>query len=75
MTQEVEKPESTVQSHLFTAREAAAFLRISERTLWKLTKEGRIKATRINRRVLYSFACLELFVDANTISADMDDEE
>jgi excisionase family DNA binding protein len=57
-------------SHLLTAREAAALLRISERTLWTLTKQGKIKATRIQRRVLYSLACLQLFVDASTFGDD-----
>lgn len=57
---------ATDQTYLLTSREAAAFLRISERTLWTLTQEGRIKATRINRRVLYTLACLQLFVDAST---------
>ena len=50
---------------LLTAREAAAALSISERTLWSLTNQGRIKATRINRAVRYSRAELERFIAAS----------
>ncbi len=66
MPQDNPSSDNAPESMLLTAREAAAYLRISERTLWSLTNEGRIKATRINRRVLYTMACVRRFVDANT---------
>jgi excisionase family DNA binding protein len=46
---------------LVDAHEAARLLSISERTLWKLTKDGEIQCKRIGRRVLYSRASLEEF--------------
>jgi excisionase family DNA binding protein len=38
---------------LFSLREAAKFLHISERTLYKLTKSGEIQAVRFGRAVRY----------------------
>jgi len=55
---------------LLTAREAADFLGISERLLWTLTKEDRIKSTRINRRVLYTQEALRRFIDENTFGGE-----
>ncbi|HUQ70367.1 MAG TPA: helix-turn-helix domain-containing protein [Planctomycetaceae bacterium] len=55
-----------IPPNLLTAYEAAALLRVSERTLWTLTKRGSIRAIRINRRVLYSVAELQRFVADNT---------
>jgi excisionase family DNA binding protein len=42
-----------VASLLWTGREAAAALHISERTLWALTKEGKMPCIRIGRAVRY----------------------
>ena len=38
---------------LMKTKEAAAYLAISERTLWTLTQEGQIPAVRIKRSVRY----------------------
>jgi excisionase family DNA binding protein len=38
---------------LWTSREAAAALNISERTLWKLTNEAKMPCVRIGRAVRY----------------------
>jgi excisionase family DNA binding protein len=38
---------------LLTAREAAAALAISERTLWQLTKDGAVRCVRLGRAVRY----------------------
>lgn len=54
---------------LVTAREAARLLSIGERTLWTLTNQGRIQATKINRAVRYSVAALEAFIAAQTSQA------
>ena len=48
------------------AREAAEMLHVSERTLWKWTKEGRIPSVKIGRRILYSVEALRQFVNGNT---------
>lgn len=41
-----------VEKLLFTPREAAASLQISERQLWRLEKAGSIKSTRIGKRIV-----------------------
>jgi excisionase family DNA binding protein len=48
---------------LLNRREAAAFLRISERTLFTLTASGAIPSVRIGARVLYSVKSLREFID------------
>jgi excisionase family DNA binding protein len=55
-----------VPPNMLTTRQVAALLGISERTLWTLTKSGRIRATRFNRRVLYTPASVQQFIDSNT---------
>lgn len=47
---------------LLTARETAAALSISERSLWSLTNQGAIKCVRINRSVRYARTELERFI-------------
>ncbi len=51
---------------LVDTREAARLLSISERTLWTLTNQGSIKATKIGRAVRYSVAALEAFIAKQT---------
>jgi len=51
------------QRLLITAREAAAALAISERTLWELTHCGKLPALRIGRAVRYRPADLEKWVE------------
>jgi excisionase family DNA binding protein len=46
---------------LLDAHEAARLLNVSERTLWQLEKDKKIKAKRIGRRVLYARSVLEEF--------------
>jgi excisionase family DNA binding protein len=48
---------------LLTAREAAAALRISERSLWGLTQRGEVRAVRIGRTVRYDPRDLQSFID------------
>jgi len=43
----------TAEALLLTPREAAARLRLSDRTLWSLTRAGEIPAIRIGRSVRY----------------------
>lgn len=47
---------------LLRAREAAALLNVSARTLWSLTKTGDVRSVRIGRSVRYAPADLEAFV-------------
>lgn len=48
---------------LLPAREAAAALAISERTLWSLTKCGDIAHVKAGRRVLYAPSDLAEWID------------
>jgi excisionase family DNA binding protein len=48
---------------LLSAREAAKAMSISERTLWTLTKEGKIPCVRIKKRVLYNLRELERWIE------------
>ena len=54
---------------LVDAREAAWLLSIGERTLWTLTNQGSIKATKIGRAVRYSITALEAFIAKQTSQA------
>jgi excisionase family DNA binding protein len=48
---------------LLTARQAAAALTISERTLWSLTRRGELPCLRIGRSVRYSRRDLFEYLD------------
>jgi excisionase family DNA binding protein len=47
---------------LLKAREAAAALAISERTLWTLTDTGAIRSVRIGRSVRYALTDLQEYI-------------
>lgn len=47
---------------LLTAREAAASLSISERSLWSLTNQGILRCVRIGRSVRYAVDDLREFI-------------
>ncbi len=49
---------------LLTSDEAADRLAVSKRTLWSLTKEGRVRCVRIGRSVRYDPRDLEAFIAA-----------
>jgi excisionase family DNA binding protein len=49
---------------LWTCREAAAALGISERKLWDLTNEGAIPCIRIGRAVRYDPGDIRTWIDA-----------
>jgi excisionase family DNA binding protein len=50
---------------LLTSKEAAARLRISERTLWTITKSSALPSIRIGRSVRYSLVDLEHYVESH----------
>ena len=54
---------------LWTSREAAAALNVSERTLWKLTKDRHIRCVRIGRAVRYDPADIRTWIDAQKNNA------
>ncbi|HAU36456.1 MAG TPA: DNA-binding protein [Phycisphaerales bacterium] len=52
---------------ILTVREAAKFLRLSERMLWELTKRGKIVAIRVGRRVTYDIQDLLAWVERQKV--------
>ncbi len=55
---------TTTGNQLLRPREAADWLKVSERTLWSLTQRGRLTAVRIGRSVRYDLADLVAFVES-----------
>jgi excisionase family DNA binding protein len=47
---------------LLKQAEAARILAVSERTLWQLTKQGKIECVRVGRSVRYARAALAAFI-------------
>ena len=58
------KTTPTSPPRLVKPREAAAYLAISERTLWNLTQAGTIPAVKLARAVRYDIADLDAFIQA-----------
>ena len=57
--------QSAIKTRLMTAREAAKYLNISERTLWALSNVGDLPRVLIGRAVRYDAADLEAFINTN----------
>ena len=55
---------STTLTMLLTPKQAAQELQISERKLWQMRKEGKIRAVRFGRSVRYDRADLEAAINA-----------
>jgi excisionase family DNA binding protein len=49
---------------LWTSRETAKVLKISERLLWTLTNRGKIRCVRIGRAVRYDPADIRSWIDS-----------
>jgi len=50
-------------SRLLKSKEAAAYLALSEKTLWNLTNAGQMRAVRMGRLVRYDPADLDEFIE------------
>lgn len=61
--------QSATTDCLLRPREAAAWLKISERSLWSLTQRGELPAVRIGRSVRYELSDLVAFVEARKSGA------
>ena len=59
------KTEQTIEPMLFTARQAARMLSLSERTLYAITKAGDIQAVRCGRLVRYDPADLRAWIESS----------
>jgi len=60
----------TSEKALLSEREAAAFLNISPRHLWRLRQRGQIPYTRLGGRVLYPKSKLLEWIESQTISPE-----
>ena len=58
-----ETPEKQIEPLAVDSRTAARMLSISERTLFKLTKEGKIACRKVGWRSLYPVASLKAFLE------------
>ncbi len=56
------KNEATERQRNFTDREAAAYLRIGQTTLWRLRKNGKIAFSRAASKIIYTQADLENYL-------------
>jgi excisionase family DNA binding protein len=56
-------------TQLFNQREAAEILSLSEQTVRRLTREGRLPAVRIGASVRYRDADLEAFIETHAVAA------
>ena len=54
----------TPEPLLFTVRETARALAVCEKTLWALTRDGRLPAVHIGRGVRYDLADVRRFIEA-----------
>ncbi len=48
---------------IFTDREAAAYLRIGQTTLWRLRKDGKISYRRASAKLVYTRADLDNYLE------------
>ena len=55
---------ASVEPRLLTYREAAAYLNISERTLWSMQKYGEIATVRLRQSVRFDRQELDRWIDA-----------
>ena len=60
---------TTPAPFLLTARQTAAALQVCEKTLWALTRDGRLPAVRIGRAVRYDLADVRRFIEAAKVEA------
>ncbi len=56
------RSETRLEPMLLTCRQAAELLSISERTLWQLTKDGKIPVVKVGRSVRYDPADLRAWI-------------
>ena len=63
LNNELEREHHKRTRKLLTAKEASRYLAVSERTLFKFTKQGAIPSVRIGRCVRYDLSDLEKFIE------------
>jgi excisionase family DNA binding protein len=70
MTSQIERLTSSLQDALATrvlltvgVKDAARALNLSERSIWKLIKAGRLRSTKLGKRRLVNFSDVQRLVD------------
>jgi len=63
MRTDVYQSEAKLAPMLITAKQAAQLLNISPRYVYTLSKEGRLRAKRLGRKVLYRVSDIQRFID------------
>ena len=61
--------ESLLYNHVYTDREAAKFLRMSQIKLWRERKAGRISFRRLGGQLAYTLSDLQEYLDSNRHAA------
>lgn len=71
------RPESSVLTAALQKREAAAYLAVSEVTLYRLTRAGKIPHVRIGRAIRWRVEDLDAFLSARVTTSweDFRDEK
>ena len=64
-----EKQEAIERQKIYTDREAAEYLRISQVTLWRERKKGRISFRRAASKIIYTRADLESYLESTKRAA------
>jgi len=57
-------PDTPAPALLLTIRETAAALALCEKSVWSLTRDGRLPVVRIGRSVRYDVADVRRFIEA-----------
>lgn len=60
-----EKNQVIAEREIYTDKEAANFLRVSQVTLWRERKKGKISFRRAASKIIYTRADLESYLDKN----------
>jgi phage antirepressor YoqD-like protein len=63
------KNEAIERQRIFTDREAAAYLRIGQTTLWRLRRGGKISFRRAASKIIYTHADLENYLESTKRNA------
>ncbi|MEJ7862151.1 MAG: helix-turn-helix domain-containing protein [Pyrinomonadaceae bacterium] len=53
------------ERQIYTDREAAEYMRISQVTLWRLRKTGKISFRRASSKIIYTHTDLENYLERN----------
>ncbi len=64
-----EKNQRIAEPEIYTDKEAAHFLRVSQVTMWRLRKKGEINFRRISSKIVYLREDIDAYLDKNKRAA------